>query len=89
MLFAVVSLNLRRRHLDESQRAMVADNIARFRKGDNQHTSIDVSTPTQVAAAKLLDVGLASVQRARIGRGLGTPELIAKVERGDVAVSAA
>jgi hypothetical protein len=87
MLFAVVSLNLRRRHLDESQRAMVADNIARFRKGDNQHTSIDVSTPTQ--AAKLLDVGLASVQRARIGRGLGTPELIAKVERGDVAVSAA
>lgn len=34
----VVSLNLRRRHLDESQRAMVAAKLANLSAGDNQHT---------------------------------------------------
>jgi hypothetical protein len=37
----VVSLNLKRRHLDESQHAMVAARIARLPKGANQHTSIN------------------------------------------------
>jgi hypothetical protein len=33
----VVSLNLKRRHPDESQRALAAAKLANIRVGDNQH----------------------------------------------------
>jgi hypothetical protein len=33
----VVSVNLKRRHLDESQRALVASKLAKLKPGDNQH----------------------------------------------------
>jgi N6-adenosine-specific RNA methylase IME4 len=35
----VISVNLRRRHLDESQRAIIAAKLAQLRIGDNQHTA--------------------------------------------------
>lgn len=83
----VVSLNLHRRHLDESQRAMVAARLATLRKGANQHASIEA--PTQTQAAELLNVSRPSVQRAREVLDHGASELVAAVERGDVSVSAA
>jgi hypothetical protein len=70
----VISLNLRRRHLDESQRAMVAAKLATLRRGDNQHSPIGETS--QAKAAELLNVGKRSVERAaevrdRGGAGVG------------------
>jgi hypothetical protein len=82
----VVSLNLKRRHLNESQRAMVAAGLAKLRPGANQHAPSEVaqicatsSVPvvTQREAADLLNVSRRAVQSARA------------VERGKLAVSAA
>lgn len=83
----VVSLNLHRRHLDESQRAMVAGRLATLPKGANQHASIEA--PTQTQAAELLNVSRPSVQRAREVIEHGAPELVQAVEQGMVSVSAA
>jgi N6-adenosine-specific RNA methylase IME4/ParB-like chromosome segregation protein Spo0J len=83
----VVSLNLKRRHLNESQRAMVAARLATLQRGDNQHSPIGETSQAQ--AAELLNVGKRSVERAREVRERGAPELQAAVERGQVSVSAA
>jgi ParB-like chromosome segregation protein Spo0J len=83
----VVSLNLMRRHLSESQRAMVAARLANLNRGDNQHTAI--AATSQGEAARLLNVSPDSIQRARVVQRDGVPELIEAVERGDVAVSKA
>src|SRR6516165_903971 len=58
----VVSLNLKRRHLNESQRAMVMARLATLPKGTNQHTEISASSPTQDQASKILNVSVDSGQ---------------------------
>src|SRR6516162_1305030 len=83
----VLSANLHRRHLNESQRAMVAAKLTSLAVGANQHTkgegtSIDV-------ASRLLNVGRASIDRARKVLATGDPKLVAAVEQGQVSVSAA
>jgi ParB-like chromosome segregation protein Spo0J len=83
----VISLNLKRRHLSESQRAMVAAKLATLKRGDNQHSPIGETS--QAKAAELLNVGKRSVERATEVRDHGAPELQRAVERGDVSVSAA
>lgn len=83
----VVSLNLHRRHLTESQRAMVAAKLAQLEVGANQHRSIDL--PSQEEAAKMLNVSVPSIKRARAVYTNGDPVLVAAVDRGEVAVSAA
>lgn len=83
----VVSLNLRRRHLDESQRSLVATKLATLSKGTNQHAQ--VCAPSQDRAAELLNVSRRSVQHARQVVDEGAPELVQAVERGVVSVSAA
>ncbi len=83
----VVSLNLKRRHLNESQRAMAAARIAKLPRGANQHTAI--AAPSQADAAGMLNVSADSVQRARIVQRDATPALVASVEAGEVSVSAA
>lgn len=84
----VVSLNLRRRHLDESQRAMVAGRIANMAEGRPTETA-SIEAVSQDVAADLLNVGRASVQRARVVLTRGAPEVVAAVDSGALAVSAA
>jgi N6-adenosine-specific RNA methylase IME4 len=82
----VISLNLCRRHLGESQRAMVAAKLANLR--DGQRADLVEGLPIG-RASELLSVGDRSVARAREVQGRGAPELIRAVEAGKVSVSAA
>lgn len=74
----VLSLNLRRRHLDASQRAMVAASIPPI----GGHVSAE-------QAAELMNVGQRTVERAKKVIEHGVPELKAAVEKGEVSVAAA
>jgi N6-adenosine-specific RNA methylase IME4 len=84
----VISLNLKRRHLDESQRAMVAAKLATLRQGARTDLS-PIGEMSQQQAADLLNVGKRSVERAAEVRDHGAPELQQAVEQGKVSVSAA
>jgi ParB-like chromosome segregation protein Spo0J len=83
----VISLNLHRRHLSTSQRAMVAANLVTLewgkKKGD---TSNDVSQPD---AAKALNISVPSVQRAAVVKNAGTEELKQAVINDKITVSLA
>lgn len=86
----VVSKNLRRRHMDESQRSMVAGRLSKLKPGSNQHTVVaEISATTQARAAALLNVSRGSVQNAGTVLEKGVPELAAAVDSGEVSVSAA
>lgn len=86
----VLSLNLTRRHLTESQRAMVAMNVATLRQGARTDLAqICAKSPcakSQAEAARLLNVGRTSVQYAHKVREKGTPELQSAVEKGEIPV---
>jgi ParB-like chromosome segregation protein Spo0J len=84
----VISLNLHRRHLSESQRAMVAARLAKLEVGrPKEKPSIEGITTDR--AAELLHVGRASVERARTVQEKAAPELAQAVDRGDIPVSTA
>jgi N6-adenosine-specific RNA methylase IME4/ParB-like chromosome segregation protein Spo0J len=90
----VVSLNLQRRHLDESQRAMVAAKIANLEHGGDRRPKQAANLPletqvTQAEAASLVNVGERSVRDARKVIQNAEPELVSAVEQGRVAVSLA
>jgi hypothetical protein len=57
----VISVNLRRRHLDESQRAMVAARLATLRLGDNQHSGV-----CQLAEAPRSSMSASGASRAPV-----------------------
>lgn len=87
----VISLNLHRRHLDESQRAMVAAKLATWRRGrpaknGGNPPKNGLSAP---AAAELFNVGTRTVEKAKVVRNKGVPELIAAVEQGALPVDVA
>ncbi len=85
----VISLNLKRRHMNEGQRAMVHARIATLPKGVRSDTAIAVSALTQKQAARLLNISEDSGQRARRVIESGVPELVAAVDAGKVSVTAA
>jgi hypothetical protein len=86
----VASANLHRRHLDPSQRAMIAADLATLRDGQHKAGSPQGEAgKTQEEAATILDVGKRSVKRARYVKDHGVPDLVAAVEKGAVKVAPA
>ena len=87
----VISLNLQRRHLNESQRAMVAAELSSLQLGDNQYTGGSVNLQTHQTsvrvAADQLGVHPRTVEFAKKVLKHGAPEVIDAVKKGDVAVS--
>jgi N6-adenosine-specific RNA methylase IME4 len=84
----VLSQNLSRRHLTESQRAMVATRIADMRQGTRTDLASN-EAKSQSEAAEELGVSRSSLQRAAKVRKNGVPELAEKVDQGKVAVAPA
>lgn len=94
----VVSLNLRRRHLTESQRASVAAKLANMPRGrpiEDKDTNLGLY-PQKVApdvpiavAAEMMNVSPSSVDQAKVVHAQGIPELAAKLDAGQIAVSVA
>jgi len=83
----VVSANVKRRHLNESQRALIAAQLASFTHGgDRSKASIDALT--QKEAAQLLNVSEPSVERAVKVLKNGVPALVEAVKKGKLRVSA-
>jgi phage N-6-adenine-methyltransferase len=94
----VVSLNLHRRHLTESQRGMVAARLANMvnggiRAGQNtiasQTANLQSEAISRAEAADLLNVSERTVNAAAKVKDEGAPELVRAVESGAASVSAA
>jgi len=88
----VVTANLRRRHLNDSQRALCAARIATMQQGRPRGTPITQRVPstiTQNEAAKVFNIGVRSVKQAAVVRDHAIPELVARVDRGEVTVNLA
>ena len=86
----VTSHNLTRRHLDPSQRAMVAKRLANARQGERRDIpAIEGKSVSQEEAAAVLNVSVASVERAAVVQRDGAPQLIEAVDTGNASVSAA
>jgi ParB-like chromosome segregation protein Spo0J len=85
----VLSANLHRRHLKESQRAVIAAKLVTTKLGDNQHIRKEGRPIDQPTAAKMLNVSPKSVQRAKEVRDNASPEVLGFVETGKVPVSVA
>jgi ParB-like chromosome segregation protein Spo0J len=99
----VISLNLKRRHLSESQRSMVASRLANLQHGGNRKQVQEANLPleglkedrqvsppiSQADAAKQLNVSPRSVKSATKVHRDGAPELIKAVEEGRVSVHTA
>ena len=87
----VISKNLHRRHLNESQRAMVAEKLAnlpphRPTKGDKR---ANLPTYSQGEAAKALNVSERQVKKAAKLRREAPPEIIEQVEQGKIRIHSA
>jgi N6-adenosine-specific RNA methylase IME4 len=85
----VVSLNLKRRHLSESQRALAAAKIADGTHGGDRRSSGKPAARTQAQAARELSTSPRAVRQAKKVLTIGTPELVEAVQAGTIAVSVA
>lgn len=84
----VVSLNLRRRHLSESQRGLAAARLENYEHGGDRQQDANLHLD-RATAAEMLNVSPRTVANAAKVLNEGADELIAAVESGAVSVSAA
>jgi N6-adenosine-specific RNA methylase IME4 len=91
LLAFVLSKNLHRRQLNESQRAMVAANIASMRQGERTdiEPSANLQKVAQNQAAERCNVSARTVADAVKVKREAAPELRQAVEQGHIAVSVA
>ena len=82
----VVSANLHRRHLNESQRAGIAARLVTSKLGYNQYNRAGI---TNEKAAKLLGVSEATVKMAKAVAEKAAPEVLEKVQKGELRLNAA
>mgnify|MGYP006266980761 CR=1 FL=1 len=81
----VVSKNMSRRHLNESQRAMLGSRIAQIRQGDrSKNPGI-----RQSDAAEIFNVSEVSIRRAKVVLNSGDKDLVNRVESGNLPVTVA
>jgi N6-adenosine-specific RNA methylase IME4/ParB-like chromosome segregation protein Spo0J len=86
----VISHNLTRRHLDASQRAMVAKRLETAKHGGDRKSDQSANLHLdRSSAAEMLNVSPRSIATAATVIEQGAPELIAAVDSGAVSVSAA
>jgi ParB-like chromosome segregation protein Spo0J len=85
----VISLNVKRRHLDESQRAMAAARVATLPAHRPGKGRVPIGTLSWDQAADVMGVGRRSVARARLVLSGGDKDIITAVEQGDLSVDAA
>lgn len=87
----VISKNLHRRHLNESQRAMVARRLANLRHGGDRKSdqAAQLRGVSQQDAGRLLNVSERSVNNASVVQAKAAPELIAAVDHGEIPVRTA
>jgi N6-adenosine-specific RNA methylase IME4 len=86
----VLSRNVRRRHLDASQRALAAAKLATITHGGDRKSNQDANLRVDRSdAAKMLNVSPRSVNSAAKVLGQGAFELVHAVEQGKISASAA
>lgn len=84
----VISLNLKRRHLSESQKAMVAQSIANLGVGKPNRANLPDNVSLE-DAAEMMNVSRRTTVTARKVAEEGQPEIKQAVEAGKLTVSAA
>jgi hypothetical protein len=92
----VIDPNLKRRHLDTSQRAMVAARVANLlqhvkkgAKNDRPHGLSSEPQLSQDDASRMLNVGTRTVRRANRAIKECIPEIVTMVDDGSLTVGAA
>ncbi len=88
----VISLNLNRRHLTESQRAMIAAKLVTARNGGDRRSNQSANLPTETTnsqAASAFNVSERTVRTAKTVASQGTPEVTAAVEAVRVSLNEA
>jgi 16S rRNA G966 N2-methylase RsmD len=81
----VIRHNLNRRHLNETQRATIAEELSNMKVGDNQYKSGPANLPTlsQSKVAEMLNVSARTVRSVRAVKK-DAPELYERMKSGEI-----